>query len=118
MGVSPGEMGVSPGEMGVSPGGVGVSPGGVGVSPATLKGRLVVSGGLGGMGGAQPLAATFNGAAFLGADVDRQRIEIDCLVAPSSRTIQVARGKAGGDRREALRRGCRCDDGGNDRRGV
>ncbi|MCZ6681878.1 MAG: urocanate hydratase [Planctomycetota bacterium] len=42
---------------------------------ATLKGRLVVSGGLGGMGGAQPLAATFNEAAFLGVDVDRARIE-------------------------------------------
>ncbi len=41
----------------------------------SLAGRLVVSGGLGGMGGAQPLAATFNGAAFLGADVDRARIE-------------------------------------------
>jgi urocanate hydratase len=41
----------------------------------TLRGRLVVSGGLGGMGGAQPLAATFNGAAFLGVEVDRKRIE-------------------------------------------
>ena len=41
----------------------------------TLKGRLVVSGGLGGMGGAQPLAATFNEAAFLGVEVDRARIE-------------------------------------------
>jgi urocanate hydratase len=41
----------------------------------TLKGRLVVSGGLGGMGGAQPLAATMNEGAFLGADVDRARIE-------------------------------------------
>ncbi|MFN0134678.1 MAG: urocanate hydratase [Phycisphaerae bacterium] len=41
----------------------------------TLAGRLVVSGGLGGMGGAQPLAATMNGAAFLGVDVDRSRIE-------------------------------------------
>jgi urocanate hydratase len=41
----------------------------------TLAGRLVVSGGLGGMGGAQPLAATMNGAAFLGIDVDPQRIE-------------------------------------------
>ena len=36
----------------------------------TLAGRLVVTGGLGGMGGAQPLAATMNGAAFLGVDVD------------------------------------------------
>ena len=41
----------------------------------TLEGRLVVTGGLGGMGGAQPLAATLNGGAFLGVDVDRTRIE-------------------------------------------
>jgi urocanate hydratase len=41
----------------------------------TLAGRLVVTGGLGGMGGAQPLAATMNGAAFLGVDVDASRIQ-------------------------------------------
>ena len=41
----------------------------------TLAGRLVLTAGLGGMGGAQPLAATMNGAAFLGIDVDRARIE-------------------------------------------
>src|SRR5215210_7663557 len=41
----------------------------------TLEGRFVVSGGMGGMGGAQPLAATLNGAVFLGIDVDRARIE-------------------------------------------
>ncbi len=41
----------------------------------TLSGRLVVSAGLGGMGGAQPLAATMNGAAFLGVEVDPARIE-------------------------------------------
>jgi urocanate hydratase len=40
-----------------------------------LSGRLVLSGGLGGMGGAQPLAATMLGAAFLGVDVDPTRIE-------------------------------------------
>src|SRR3954463_7577377 len=40
----------------------------------TLAGRLVVTAGLGGMGGAQPLAATMNGAAFLGVDVDPSRI--------------------------------------------
>ncbi len=40
-----------------------------------LRKKLVVSGGLGGMGGAQPLAATMNGAAFLGIEVDRRRIE-------------------------------------------
>jgi urocanate hydratase len=41
----------------------------------SLAGRLVVTAGLGGMGGAQPLAATMNGAAFLGIDVDPARIE-------------------------------------------
>jgi len=41
----------------------------------TLAGRLVVSAGLGGMGGAQPLAATLNGGAFLGVEVDPSRIE-------------------------------------------
>jgi urocanate hydratase len=40
-----------------------------------LSGRLIVSGGMGGMGGAQPLAATMNGAAFLGIDVDAERIK-------------------------------------------
>jgi len=40
-----------------------------------LSGKLVVSGGMGGMGGAQPLAATMNGAAFLGIDVDPERIK-------------------------------------------
>ncbi|RMF78010.1 MAG: urocanate hydratase [Planctomycetota bacterium] len=41
----------------------------------SLAGRLVVTGGLGGMGGAQPLAATFNEGAFLGVEVDQRRIE-------------------------------------------
>jgi urocanate hydratase len=40
-----------------------------------LKGKLLVSGGLGGMGGAQPLAATMAGAVFLGVDVDPERIK-------------------------------------------
>jgi urocanate hydratase len=40
----------------------------------TLSGRVVVTAGLGGMGGAQPLAATMNGAAALVIEVDRQRI--------------------------------------------
>jgi len=42
---------------------------------AHLAGKLVASGGMGGMGGAQPLAATLNGAAFLGIDVDPERIK-------------------------------------------
>jgi urocanate hydratase len=41
----------------------------------SLEGRLVVSAGLGGMGGAQPLAATMNGGVFLGVEVDPERIE-------------------------------------------
>ena len=41
----------------------------------SLAGRLLVSAGLGGMGGAQPLAATMNGAACLVIEVDRARIE-------------------------------------------
>ncbi|EPX57364.1 Urocanate hydratase [Cystobacter fuscus DSM 2262] len=44
-----------------------------------LSGRLVLSGGLGGMGGAQPLAATMNNAVFLGVEIDptraRRRVE-------------------------------------------
>ena len=40
----------------------------------SLEGKLIVSGGMGGMGGAQPLAATMNGACFLGVEVDPARI--------------------------------------------
>jgi urocanate hydratase len=41
----------------------------------SLKGKLVLTAGLGGMGGAQPLAATFNGAVFRGIEVDRSRAQ-------------------------------------------
>src|SRR6187397_3574128 len=41
----------------------------------SLSGRVVVTAGLGGMGGAQPLAATMNGAAALVVEVDGRRIE-------------------------------------------
>jgi urocanate hydratase len=40
-----------------------------------LAGKLIASGGMGGMGGAQPLAATLNGAAYLGIEVDPERIK-------------------------------------------
>src|SRR5437667_8546850 len=40
----------------------------------SLEGRILVTAGLGGLGGAQPLAATMNGAAFLGIEVDVSRI--------------------------------------------
>jgi urocanate hydratase len=48
---------------------------GTGLSGNDLSGKLIVSGGMGGMGGAQPLAATMTGAAFLGIDVDPERIK-------------------------------------------
>lgn len=41
----------------------------------TLQGRLVVTGGMGGMGGAQPLSVTLNGGVALVVEVDRSRIE-------------------------------------------
>jgi len=73
----------------------------------TLEGRLVVTGGLGGMGGAQPLAATMNGAAFLGVDVDEQRIQrrvetrycdrLETDLDPALRLVEDARA-----RRQAL----------------
>jgi urocanate hydratase len=40
----------------------------------TLKGKLVVTGGMGGMGGAQPLSVTLNDGVVLAIDVDRSRI--------------------------------------------
>jgi len=42
----------------------------------SLEGRLLVTGGCGGMGGAQPLAATMNGACCLVADVERRRLDM------------------------------------------
>lgn len=41
----------------------------------SLKGKLILTAGLGGMGGAQTLAATFNDAVVIGVEVDRERIE-------------------------------------------
>lgn len=38
------------------------------------KGRWILSAGLGGMGGAQPLAATMAGACFLGVEIDPERV--------------------------------------------
>src|SRR5213596_3729966 len=41
----------------------------------SLRGRLVLTGGMGGMGGAQPLAVTMNGGVVIDVEVDRERIE-------------------------------------------
>src|SRR5215467_7289744 len=55
------------------------------IANSNLVGRLILSAGLGGMGGAQPLAATMNGAVFLGVEVDparaRRRLEMHYLNA-------------------------------------
>ncbi|MBM4304360.1 MAG: urocanate hydratase [Deltaproteobacteria bacterium] len=40
-----------------------------------LSGKWILTAGLGGMGGAQPLAATMNGACFLGIEIDASRIK-------------------------------------------
>src|SRR5262245_14110498 len=53
-----------------------------------LSGKLLLSGGLGGMGGAQPLAATLNGAVFLGVDVDPERIERRVTTGYCDRLVQ------------------------------
>jgi urocanate hydratase len=64
----------------------------------SLEGKLVVSGGMGGMGGAQPLAATMNGAAFLGVEVDAERIKrrqkggyCDILVNSLEEAVRILR---------------------------
>ena len=61
-----------------------------------LSGKLVVSGGMGGMGGAQPLAATLNGAVFLGIDVDPARIDrrvrtgyCDCIAFTLDEALKI-----------------------------
>lgn len=41
----------------------------------SLEGKFILTAGLGGMGGAQPLAATMNGAAFLGIEVNKERLQ-------------------------------------------
>jgi urocanate hydratase len=42
---------------------------------SSLHGRILLTGGLGGMGGAQPLAGTMNGAAVLAVEVDPARVQ-------------------------------------------
>lgn len=62
-----------------------------------LKGQLVVTAGLGGMGGAQPLAATLCNGVMLAAEVDRSRIEkrletryVDTMTADLDEAIRMA----------------------------
>jgi urocanate hydratase len=62
----------------------------------TLKGRLVVTGGVGGMGGAQPLSVTLNDGVVLAIDVDRTRIErrvetryCDCIAKDLDEALEL-----------------------------
>ncbi len=64
----------------------------------SLSGKFVVSGGMGGMGGAQPLAAVMNGAAYLGVEVDPERIKrrlktgyCDIMVTTLDEAIRILR---------------------------
>jgi urocanate hydratase len=73
----------------------------------SLEGRLVVTAGLGGMGGAQPLAATMNGGVCLAVEVDperiRRRVEQGyCDVMEEDLDRAVERVLAAKERREAL----------------
>ncbi len=73
----------------------------------SLRGRWVLTGGMGGMGGAQPLAATMNDGAVLVVEVDPERIErrlrtghCDRMTADLEEALAWVRGAAG--RGEAL----------------
>ncbi len=64
----------------------------------SLAGRLVVTGGMGGMGGAQPLAATMNGAAMLCVEADPERIKrrlktayCDYMVTTLDEAVRIVR---------------------------
>jgi urocanate hydratase len=73
----------------------------------SLEGHLVVSAGLGGMGGAQPLAATMNGAAALIVEVDRERIARRVATGyldEAAGTLDEALDKAEGWRRARIAR--------------
>ncbi len=68
---------------------------------ATLRGKIVVSGGLGGMGGAQPLAVTMNEGVMVCVEVDRSRIErrlatryLDVMTADIQEAVRIAKDAA------------------------
>ena len=70
-----------------------------------LAGKLIVSGGMGGMGGAQPLAATMTGACFLGVEVDPERIKKRLRTGYCDFMVELARrGAAHPEERASARR--------------
>jgi urocanate hydratase len=73
----------------------------------TLRGKIAVSGGLGGMGGAQPLAVTLNEGVFIGVEVDRDRIQrrldtryLDTMTEDLEEAVRMSRSAA--DERKPL----------------
>jgi urocanate hydratase len=79
-----------------------------------LRGKLVVSAGLGGMGGAQPLAAKIAGGVFLGADVDGERVQkrldtkyLDRATDDLEEALKLAQEAM--EKKEALTIGVECD---------
>src|SRR5208337_3276295 len=74
---------------------------------ATLRGKIAVSGGLGGMGGAQPLAVTMNEGVMVCVEVDRSRIErrlatryLDVMTADIREAVRI--GKDAAQRKQPL----------------
>lgn len=68
---------------------------------STLAGKIVVSGGLGGMGGAQPLAVTLNGGVIVCVEVDQNRIErrlktryLDTMTTDLEKAVRLGRSAA------------------------
>jgi urocanate hydratase len=68
---------------------------------ASLRGKIVVSGGLGGMGGAQPLAVTMNEGVMVCVEVDRSRIErrlatryLDVMTADIQEAVRISKDAA------------------------
>ena len=88
---------------------------------ADLSGRTILTAGLGGMGGAQPLAATMAGAAILCVEVDPERIrrrletryldEVDRLARRRRRARAGGRGRGTAALRRPARK-CRRDRAG------
>ena len=81
----------------------------------SLAGRWILTGGMGGMGGAQPLAATMNGAAILVVEVDEERIRrrietryCDRIAHDMDEAVDWVRGAAGAGGGGAGGRGGNC----------
>ena len=75
----------------------------------SLKGRLVLTGGLGGMGGAQPLAVKMNGGVCIAVEVDESRIRrrmekkyVDVMARSVDEALEIARAAKGEGRPDTV----------------